>query len=109
MARILTPDGELYELGVEPNKNDWLTDVMANSGTPLSDKDGIDFELTEREVDWWEAWYENECLINSTIKERDLEETCPCFYDETPDWDDAQRMYAEYLGIELPGEFPAYG
>lgn len=103
MATIIRTieDNELHKLSLKTDSGeDYLTDVMANSAVPLSGEDGADFDLTLEEYEWWRTWAVNEQLINETIRELGMEHAVPNFYDKYPDWDDAQRAYAECLGIE---------
>lgn len=103
MATIIrTEDGKLHELSLRTEDGvDYLADVMGNSGVAMSEDDRAEFDLTTEDYEWWKVWAANEQLINDTIAERNLTHAIPNFYDEHPDWDDAQAAYAKFLGIEI--------
>ena len=108
MTTIFTPEtGEVHTLQLTSSSGvDFLADVMGNSGVPISteaDFEEADFELSLEDYRWWRKWAANEQVINDTMTELGVGEQMevPCFYDQRPDWEDAQRAYAEYLGIEL--------
>ena len=101
MTTIRTEDDELHELSLTaPSGQDYLNDVIGGS-LPMSEDDTIDFDMTDEDYEWWKTWAANEQLINDTIEEKGLTYVIPNFYDEYHDWEDAQREYGKYLGIDL--------
>ena len=102
MTAIRTPDGTIHELSLTTSSGqDYLCDVIAGTGMERPEEDGVDFEMTDSDYEWWKTWAANEQLINDTIEERGLAHVIPNFYDEFPDWEDAQSAYGKYLDIEL--------
>lgn len=97
-----TDTGELVEIELINRESgvDFLTDIIANCGHLMSEKDGIDFELDGDETSWWTLWAEREQRINDAIDELGIGDTIPNFYDEYPDLEDAQTAYEKYLGIQ---------
>lgn len=77
---------------------DFLCDVMGNVGCERSDMDDIDFELDDDDVRWWQRWAEREQRINDAIEERGADKV-PNFYESTSDWEEAQALFEEFLGI----------
>ena len=102
MTAIRTPDGTIHELSLTTSSGqDYLCEVIAGTGMEFCAEDDVNFEMTTEDFLWWETWVANEQKINGAIEERGLTYTIPNFYDEYPDWEDAQREYGKYLDIEL--------
>jgi len=97
-----TDTGELVEIELIYRKSgaDFLFDVIAGCGNLMSGEDGVDFELDGGETAWWIRWAGREQRINDSIDELGIGDTIPNFYDEYPDWEDAQTAYEQYLGIQ---------
>ena len=104
MTTILTPEtGEVHTLSLIASSGvDYLADVIGASGESEVGDDA-DFVMTLEDYRWWRHWVVNEQLINDAMNKLGVGEQMevPRFYDQYPDWEDAQKAYAEYLGIEL--------
>ena len=97
-----TDTGEIVEIELidRASGESFLTDVIANSGRCVSGDEGIDFDFSADETEWWVRWAEREQRINDAIDEQGVEGIIPCFYDEEADWEAAQTAYEQYLGLE---------
>lgn len=104
MTTIFTPEtGETHTLQLTTSSGvDYLIDVIGNSGDIERGCD-VDFIMSLDDYHWWRKWAANEQLINDAMDKLGVGEQMevPCFYDECPDWEDAQLAYAKYLGIKL--------
>lgn len=95
---LIKVEGEVKELDLDgPSGFDMMCDVIGNCGVPRSADDSVDFEMEPADYEWWATWAHNEEVINAAIGERT---DVPCFYD-FGDWEEAQGMYAEFLGVEI--------
>lgn len=96
-----TTTGEVEELSYYVDGQDFLFDTMANAGMELSERDDVDFELDQEEIDWWVRWAEREERIKermSGLSEDELETIREISYFHD-DWTEIQDNIERFLGI----------